>query len=148
MNLQIGLICLGLILGGTLILTLILELIKQDGIYNGSILTSMITSYKSNIMHILIAFLWIGGIIVAIELILTFYDGARMRYRLRIEFFERLEDFYYRQLPQLTLVYTKPPEPVEPPVQLPPPIQQPPALHIEQVELPPRRIHTRRRSNY
>ena len=133
MYVQIGLICISLILGATLIITLLLELIKQNGIQNGTIVTSVIENYKANILQILIAFVWIGSIMCAVELMLTFYDGARMRYRLRIEFFERLEDFYYRQLPQMTLVYTKTPEADEP-LPVPPVVAQPlqpPVLHIQ-----------------
>lgn len=164
MNFHNAVICCGFILTATLILTVILEIIKYDGLYNGSLMNSVIENYKVNIMQILYSLLWIGGIIVAIEMILIVYDGARMRYRQKIEIFERLEDFYCRQLPQITLVYSKPPEGngVQQPQQQQQPLllpqqpqQQGPHLVVEAPQAPeehpppPRRSsRTRRRSIY
>jgi len=135
MTFQIGAICVGLVLGATLIVTFILELIKQDGLYNGTILNLVVIQYKINIWYTLIVFLWLAGIVAAIELILTFYDGARMRYRLRIDFFEQLEDFYYYQLPEMKLVYD-----TQSIRQLPPSIQQVPQQQVPQQQVPQQQV--------
>jgi hypothetical protein len=122
--------CAGFVLGATLLITVALEIGKYDGLYNGSLVESIWQSYKLHLLQVFYSLLWIGGIALAIELMLTVYDGARMRYRLRIEFFERLEDFYCRQLPQMTLVYTKTPAPT-PALPAAPPVAHEPILHIE-----------------
>lgn len=167
MNFNILATCTGFVLGATLILTVALEIGKYDGLYNGSLVESIWQSYKLHLMQVFYSLLWIGGIALAIELMLTVYDGARMRYRLRIEFFERLEDFYCRQLPQMTLVYTKTPTPAAPAALLPPAAAdaaaahehppaanataaaatQPPILYADEPvpQTPPRRQSTRRR---
>ena len=102
MTFHIGVISIGGVLLATLLVTFILEIS-----YTGILTYSIWDQYKLNLWQVGISILWILGIILTMEFLLTFYDGARMRHRLRIEFLDRLKDFYYRQLPTMTLVYDR-----------------------------------------